>query len=323
MALQAVDNLIANLKSGYRMLDKIHYETKTAHYARRFLTDMITGFYTIDVHTMSKRRVIDQRTLNALHILIYHYRIAESQSKEKLTLTDFLTQLDTINISCDCPVYKLGVIRVGTSKIEVNTNCTLQLRSKLNRIITRYNDMYESFCEDNQLDIFNILPNIDVELLEFMVEQAKDKYYLDELITQLDCLFSLPLNVISPELRPLAVRSEMVNINYSVGFKIKLTALCNLIENTDISCRARFNPLYDKHLTIYFPCTSQHLINQYQMFETNNETELANVKQRYCILLVYGTGQITQSNPTEQLALEARYLFLSLIEMIAGEIKLQ
>jgi hypothetical protein len=107
-------------------------------------------------------------------------------------------------------------------------------------------------------------------------------------------------------LRPIKVNTAMVNFNYPLGFKIRKMALCQIIEKMKPGCRARYNPLYDRHVTIYYPRCSEEDPD----------------KIKYSTLIVYTTGHVTQSGPSPEIGFEIYQAFIELANSIRPRIDL-
>jgi hypothetical protein len=169
------------------------------------------------------------------------------------------------------------------------------------------------------------LDQVDPNLLEFLIEHAYDMNtdYVGYIKT-LDHLFSIDHEIAPPGLRLAMIKPAMVNITYNVGFKVKLAELCRIIENTNLPCRARFNPQYDKRVTLFFPCEVKGRSQMMKrILNETGEIEVEDRESKCCTLTVTSTGSVTQSNPTERLARDVHILFISIMTLIRNRITLR
>jgi hypothetical protein len=303
MALTAVRHLVENLRSGHAIREIVRNRTMESSLTRQWLLAQTKGqmFFKFPG---GRDHVINTEILWGLQYLINHFRLSGQTS-----LKSFIEQvLNGKKFDCSCPPVMKQVILFDNTMI-LTQDCNVRLFELVNKL--------------NNKTFQKRLESVNVDLLEFLIEHAHDNNILSDLDSQIDAIYAnFSTEIITPILRPITVKSEMVNINYRVDFQIKLITLCRLIEGTNLSCRARFNPMYDKYVTVYFPCSTENFMSKHKQLELTNETEVDNCKQRYCTLLVYETGCITQSNPTEILAHEVRQIFLSLITLVSHQIRM-
>ena len=160
-------------------------------------------------------------------------------------------------------------------------------------------------------------------LAQYLLGLALDFRNYELFCRHLDWLYQLD-EIIDRPVRSHSLRTEMVNINYKLDFRIRRIALCYLIEEARLPCRARYNPLYDRHVTVYFPCFSDSeklapsLFDDEVLTETDSKRDTGRV--RYCTLLVYLTGCVTQSGPTPEVCQKVYRIFMYLISQIRDKI---
>lgn len=311
MAIEAVGYVLDNLKSGNKIQSMLNKNTCNSNVTIDWFLKLIRDNMLLISRGTQNNMMIDHKInheiIDDLKYLIKHYKLMEKNDEVK-NLSDFTRTIIKGNMNiCSCP----------STFTYVGTTCGLNIKSENKCMDKLVNLVKRLMCEPK---FEQNLENVNIDILEFMID------YIDrddhKKLSDIGIDFNQLSDFISPNLRLVSIKSEMVNINYRVDFRIRLVTLCILIENSMLPCRARYNPLYDKYVTIYFPCLSEKYMINKQELENTNEIEIENYKQKYCTLLVYETGCITQSNPTERLAQDVRRIFLSLISLMENTIKI-
>lgn len=117
---------------------------------------------------------------------------------------------------------------------------------------------------------------------------------------QLQWIYNLGnISIIEKPLSITKVRCVMVNFNYSLGFKVRRVALCKAIENSGSMFKARYSNIYNNSVTCTYPCQIEE-----------------GKPPRYCTLLIYVTGRVTQSGPNPEWGMFVYKEFILLIERI-------
>jgi hypothetical protein len=177
-----------------------------------------------------------------------------------------------------------------------------------------YNSIKNIKYDDTEISIWDT----DFEILEFLMEHVNDiklresedqsfsfSYILDKIYGIRNSSY-----VSHKNLHIRSIETTMVNFNYALDFPISRRRLCEAIEKYTMHCRARYNPLYDPYIVIYFP-----------IYDTSLEYE--NIKDilKYFTITLYPEGKIIQSGRTIREAMEIRQWFLSLIDALADYIR--
>ena len=155
-------------------------------------------------------------------------------------------------------------------------------------------------------------PYVDHDMARYMLDRSLEFSYLEQYQTYLNWLLKVrqiySINTIINKqpniLCPINVQTAMVNMNYELGYKIRLTRLAKLISQEHWPFFVRYNPLYDKYLNVYFRCTPNDCRGQV----------------RYCTLMVYLKGSVTQSNPTIHTGQLAYRAFMIVMEKIRDQV---
>lgn len=155
--------------------------------------------------------------------------------------------------------------------------------------------------------------DIDLDILEFLLEHLIDNddfTRINELTPLINTIYSLKSNTIIPEnLSAVSINTVLANFNYPLGFSVCRRYLCQLIDHIKIPCYARFNPVYDSFVALYFPC-----------YDTSQDDK--NRCLYYSMLMVYANGRVTHTGRALEAGYEIRRLFLSVLHNYAHLIKI-
>lgn len=166
------------------------------------------------------------------------------------------------------------------------------------------------------------LYQVNPDLLEFLIEHAFDsKSNYNKFVQTIERLYSITDEIVPGGLKVATIKPAMVNLTYNVGYEIKLSTLCKIIENTNLPCRARYNPQYDTKLTIFFPCEIEGRCQQMkEALNEHGEIEVDDRDMKCCTVTITSTGSIHQSNPTERLARDVHVLLMSIMTLIRDQV---
>ena len=121
-------------------------------------------------------------------------------------------------------------------------------------------------------------------------------------MAQLQWIYNLE-KIIEKPLDITHVKCEMVNFNYSLGFRIRRVALCKAIEASGTPFKARYSNIYNNSVNCTYPCQVEE-----------------GKPPRYCTLLIYVTGRVTQSGPNPEWGMFVYREYLNLIENFRHDI---
>ncbi len=359
MALSAVDYIIENLVAGQQILNKIKAEPlKAINTAKWFLARIKCYCLSLKDGSTSLYVGLRRNLIHCLDDLITHYHLNEMKGEKKLPtniircaggcladLIHYVEQESNLSSVINESIF------ICKSTAEMKMLGKFFLREIINKPIVKSETFLDrligkEFAEQSGDSLGPYegeisTKDIDLDFLAFYTEQAndflqlKDRPTFELLRSRINWLLNMaPQQIFSGALHSIRIKTGMVNINYKLGYRIKRCALCRLIEGTELPCRARYNPTYDSYVTIYFPCYAGKSIKDLEEelkegSEEGIEEELASGEEesaysevKYCTLLVYSTGNITQSNPTRELAHDVRCIFLTLIGRIEPMIRL-
>jgi len=145
---------------------------------------------------------------------------------------------------------------------------------------------------------------VDGEIAQFLSRQVPDFYYHSDYESMLNWACTV-VKVCEPDIGIGAVYKAMVNYNYNIGANIDRNALRDLINGRD-GFFARFYNEIEHNVTIELPYVVPENL---RIIHTR--------KKLPChTFLIYRSGIVTQSGPTEELVCEAYYHFMQTISQL-------
>lgn len=150
--------------------------------------------------------------------------------------------------------------------------------------------------------------NLNQEIALFLLKQAPDFLSYDEYCAHLDKVLTLK-SVVERPLSIRQIKKVMVNYNYDLGFKIDRWNLALKMHRLN-GFTTRYDNTVDYSVTISLP---------YTLPEESNIHRRKN-KNPHHIFIVYKSGLVTQTGPSEELMKSAYELFISTILDLKSDI---
>jgi hypothetical protein len=155
----------------------------------------------------------------------------------------------------------------------------------------------------------NIPPGIDARIVNLLLRQTDDYKYYSDLVQELDWI-TTQSKLYDEVPRIINIQKAMVNYNYDLGFDINRGELTKRIHMYN-----EFTAIYDNmvghNVTISLPYKTQ-------------STDICRKRDTKLIkFIVYHSGKVTQSGPSEELNEEAYKKFIETIDIIRPHVAKQ
>lgn len=169
--------------------------------------------------------------------------------------------------------------------------------------------MIRNYVDDYGIIVPDIDKSPDSRIASLLIRMIGDYVYYNDFIHEVEWTSQIK-RVCESRVGFDRILKGMVNINYSLGFRVNRSQLANVINNAEEGFQATFDNLLMHNVTIYLP---YEVPEEYKEFRKKNDNP-------HHSIFVNKTGVIMQSGPGDESMRSAYYSFLHIIDRFKSEI---